>query len=460
MVGVGVVRREPVIHAAGSLGKSQLQAGALQSFLHGDGRVPKCFKGGCGEGRTCSNEAGPRKFVEFLFAANQRLRVQIGGIFCGEFENARQRLRNGFHRTFAVFAPGQQRLLVALLDGASKAKPPDGVRVGCVRTDGLRRDLGPGFGRPEGRNGVEEDGKQEEMQLGVDRVLVVNDVSGVHRFKGLRFDPGGVPDGEELFNGFEQAAFEQGAPEAGPGRQGQTILKGEPDDREDRLRGRFHLPLLDALRHFADQIRKRRLEFFAFALAEGLFEARGRVLPQQVVVREKFSQFGVAQPVFDDGAEHFGFFKVFARELGKRVELVECLPERLSMFRAVRQIEDPEDLGLLRTQCFRYDGKREHVLEAFEEVLAPGRAEGPEEKQGGLPGDALNDETTLSGVANHHKNIEKGVDADDFLFREVDLKLGIVGKFDGFERRPAAPRVGIHDESPWEFEGLIHSRKK
>lgn len=41
------------------------------------------------------------------------------------------------------------------------------------------------------------------------------------------------------------------------------------------------------------------------------------------------------------------------------------------MFRAVRQIEDPEDLGLLRAQCFRYDGKREHVLEAFEEVLAP-----------------------------------------------------------------------------------------
>jgi hypothetical protein len=51
------------------------------------------------------------------------------------------------------------------------------------------------------------------------------------------------------------------------------------------------------------------------------------------------------------------------------------------MFRAVRQIEDPEDLGLLRAQCFRYDGKREHVLEAFEEVLAPGRAEDPEEKR-------------------------------------------------------------------------------
>ena len=156
--------------------------------------------------------------------------------------------------------------------------------------------------------------------------------TGYHFYKNHRTasqKSGERTDAPELFNGFEQAAFEQGAPEAGPGRQGQTILKGEPDDREDRLRGRFHLPLLDALRHFADQIRKRRLEFFAFALAEGLFEARGRVLPQQVVVREKFSQFGVAQPVFDDGAEHFGFFKVFARELGKRVELVECLPERL-----------------------------------------------------------------------------------------------------------------------------------
>ena len=81
------------------------------------------------------------------------------------------------------------------------------------------------------------------------------------------------------------------------------------------------------------------LSFSPSPLRRASSKARRRVLPQQVVVREKFSQFGVAQPVFDDGAEHFGFFKVFARELGKRVELVECLPERLSMFRAVRQIE-------------------------------------------------------------------------------------------------------------------------